>query len=54
MTAEADVEVKVRSHPSGNRNFRIPGTTSEVSVHKSAVLGTGKIPQGTLKLSGLW
>ncbi|KAF7665893.1 hypothetical protein LDENG_00129980 [Lucifuga dentata] len=32
----------------------IPGTTSEVSVQKSAVLGTAKILCRTLKLPGFW
>ena len=33
---------------------QIPGTTSEASVQKSAVLGTAKILRRTLKLPGLW
>ena len=33
---------------------QIPGTTSETSVQKSAVLGTAKILRRTLKLPGLW
>ncbi|KAL3984303.1 histone H2B [Sarotherodon galilaeus] len=33
---------------------QIPGTTSEISVQKSAVLGTAKILRRTLKLPGLW
>ena len=33
---------------------QIPGTTSELSVQKSAVLGTAKILHRTLKLPGLW
>ena len=33
---------------------QIPGTTSELSVQKSAVLGTAKILGRTLKLPGLW
>ncbi len=33
---------------------QIPGKTSEVSVQKSAVLGTAKILRRTLKLPGLW
>ena len=33
---------------------QIPGTTSELSVQKSAVLGTAKTLHRTLKLSGLW
>ena len=33
---------------------QIPGTTSELSVQKSAVLGTAKILCRTLKLPGLW
>ena len=33
---------------------QIPGTTSELSVQKSAVLGTAKILRRTLKLPGLW
>ncbi|KAF7659580.1 hypothetical protein LDENG_00296350 [Lucifuga dentata] len=32
----------------------IPGTTSEVSIQKSAVLRTAKILRRTLKLPGLW
>lgn len=32
----------------------IPGTTSEISVQKSAVLGRAKKLRWTLKLSGLW
>ena len=32
----------------------IPGTTSEISVQKSALLGTAKILRRTLKLPGLW
>ncbi len=31
-----------------------PGTTSEVSVQESAILGTAKILCRTLKLPGLW
>ncbi|KAF7643082.1 hypothetical protein LDENG_00244990 [Lucifuga dentata] len=33
---------------------QIPGTTSEISVQKSAVLGTAKMLHRTLKLPGLW
>ena len=33
---------------------QIPGTTSELSVQKSAVLETAKILCRTLKLPGLW
>ncbi|TWW73485.1 hypothetical protein D4764_15G0008790 [Takifugu flavidus] len=33
---------------------QIPGTTSEISVQKSAVLGTAKILRRTLRLQGLW
>ncbi|TWW76591.1 hypothetical protein D4764_13G0012530 [Takifugu flavidus] len=33
---------------------QIPGTTSEISVQKSAVLGTAKILRRTLRLPGLW
>ncbi len=33
---------------------QIPGTTSEISVKKSAVLGTAEILCRTLKLPGLW
>ena len=33
---------------------QIPGTTSEVSVQKSTVLGTARILCRTLKLPGLW
>ena len=33
---------------------QIPGTTSELSVQKSAVLGTAKILRRTIKLPGLW
>ncbi|TWW59227.1 hypothetical protein D4764_06G0007570 [Takifugu flavidus] len=33
---------------------QIPGTTSEISVQKSAVLGTAKILHRTLRLPGLW
>ena len=33
---------------------QISGTTTEVSVQKSAVLGTAKILHRTLKLPGLW
>ncbi|XP_076744288.1 uncharacterized protein LOC143420307 [Maylandia zebra] len=33
---------------------QIPGITSEISVQKSAVLGTAKILRRTLKLPGLW
>ncbi|XP_068190807.1 uncharacterized protein [Antennarius striatus] len=33
---------------------QIPGTTSEASVQKSAVLGTAKILRRTLRLPGLW
>ena len=33
---------------------QIPGTTSELSVLKRAVLGTAKILRRTLKLPGLW
>ena len=33
---------------------QIPGTTSELSVQKSVVLGTAKILCRTLKLPGLW
>ena len=33
---------------------QIPGTTSELSVQKSVVLGTVKILRRTLKLPGLW
>ena len=32
---------------------QIPGTTSELSVQKSAVLGTAKVLRRTLKLPGL-
>ena len=32
---------------------QIPGTTTEASVQKSAVLGTAKILHRTLKLSGV-
>ncbi|XP_051916213.1 uncharacterized protein LOC127597287 isoform X2 [Hippocampus zosterae] len=33
---------------------QIPGTTSDISVQKSAVLGTARILRRTLKLPGLW
>lgn len=33
---------------------QIPGTTSDISVQKCAVLGTAKILRRTLKLPGLW
>ena len=33
---------------------QIPGRTSEISVQKSALLGTAKILRRTLKLPGLW
>ena len=33
---------------------QIPGTTSEISVQKSALLGTDKILHRTLRLPGLW
>ena len=33
---------------------QIPGKTSDISVQKSAVLGTAKILRRTLKLPGLW
>ncbi|TWW53461.1 uncharacterized protein LOC130519722 [Takifugu flavidus] len=33
---------------------QIPGTTPEISVQKSAVLGTAKILRRTLRLPGLW
>ena len=33
---------------------QIPGTTSELSVQRSAGLGTAKILRKTLKLPGLW
>ncbi|TWW57300.1 hypothetical protein D4764_07G0000190, partial [Takifugu flavidus] len=33
---------------------QIPGTTSEISVQKSAVLGTAKVLHRTLRLPGLW
>uniref|UniRef100_A0A3P9D2Q4 Histone H4 n=1 Tax=Maylandia zebra TaxID=106582 RepID=A0A3P9D2Q4_9CICH len=33
---------------------QIPGITSEISVQKSAVLGTAEILRRTLKLPGLW
>ena len=33
---------------------QIPGNTSDISVQKSAVLGTAKILRRTLKLPGLW
>ncbi|TWW57464.1 hypothetical protein D4764_07G0001830 [Takifugu flavidus] len=33
---------------------QIPGTTSEISVQKCAVLGTAKILRRTLRLLGLW
>lgn len=33
---------------------QIPGTTSEISAQKSAVLGTARILRRTLKLLGFW
>ena len=42
------------THKLGEWLQQIPGTTSEVSVQKSAVLGTAKILRRTLKLPGLW
>ena len=36
------------------RLHQIPGTTSDRSVQKSAVLGTAKILFRTLNLPGLW
>ena len=60
------MEGEGQSGPSGDRSTRkcdpkleewlqdIPGTTSELSVQKSAVLGTAKILRRTLKLPGLW
>ena len=33
---------------------QIPGTTSELFVQKSAVVGTAKVLRRTLKLPGLW
>ena len=42
------------THKLGEWLQQIPGTTSEVSVQKSAVLGTAKILHRTLKLPGLW
>ena len=33
---------------------QIPGETSDISLQKSAVLGTAKILRRTLKLPGLW
>ena len=33
---------------------QVPGKTSDISVQKSAVLGTAKILRRTLKLPGLW
>ncbi|TWW80098.1 hypothetical protein D4764_10G0011280 [Takifugu flavidus] len=41
--------------PNLSRWFQqIPGTTSEISVQKSTVLGTAKILRRTLRLPGLW
>ncbi|XP_051924320.1 uncharacterized protein LOC127602290 [Hippocampus zosterae] len=36
------------------RAWKIPGTTSDISVQKCAVLGTARILRRTLKLPGLW
>ena len=33
---------------------QIPGTTSEISVQKSAILGAAKILCRTLRFPGLW
>ncbi|TWW62748.1 hypothetical protein D4764_04G0013950 [Takifugu flavidus] len=41
--------------PNLSRWFQqIPGTTSEISVQKTAVVGTAKILRRTLRLPGLW
>lgn len=54
---EAKVKDEGNSVPSGNWSTdsqQIPGTTSEISVQKSAVLGTARILRRTLKLLGFW
>ena len=42
------------THKLGEWLQQIPGTTSEVSVQRSVVLGTVRILHRTVKLPGIW